>query len=710
MAKPPNDQASGARQQWLERAIACHQSGQLAEAERLYRQILQAEPQHFDARHLLGVIRHQQGRSAEALELIGTALRTNPDSARALSNYGLVLYALGRYGEALASFDQALRLQPDFLEALNNRGNVLHKLKRHDEALASFDQALRLRPDFVEAINNRGNALQGLNRYEEALACYDCALALRPNYAEALYNRGSALKALKRTEEALTFHDKALVLKPDYVEALFSRGDVLHELKQYEKAIASYEAAIALAPAHPYAFSGLAESALAICDWKRTEKLAGELAARVANNTAIVNPFTLIRLNDDAALHLQCARAFIADRIGGDRAPLSKGRAPSRDKLRIGYLSADFHGHATAYLIAGLLEAHDRSRFEILGFGFDRDDGSEIRARIVKAFDRFYDVRSKSDYQIAKLLSDLDIDIAVDLKGYTQDSRPEILSYRPCPIQVSYLGYPGTMGADFIDYIIADGIVAPPEQQPFYSEKIVRLPDCYQANDSRRRIAERAPTGAEAGLPERGFVFCCFNNSYKITAAIFDVWMRLLNGVPGSVLWLLRDNAAAESNLRREAQARGVDPTRLVFAGRMKVEDHLARHRLADLFLDTLPYNAHTTASDALWAGLPVLTCEGKAFAGRVAASLLHAVGLPELVTRNLAGYEALAWRLATDAAALRGIRDKLARNRETCPLFDTDRFRRNIQAAYREMWEICQRGERPRNFSVAAPERNRSE
>jgi predicted O-linked N-acetylglucosamine transferase (SPINDLY family) len=699
MASPSSTQTR--LRQLLDRAIACHQRGQLGEAERLYLEILKADPGHFDAQHLLGIIRHQQGRSGEALVLINAALQVRPDSAQALANQSLVLCELRRYDEALASSDKALALQPDFIEALNNRGNALQRLKRYDEALASFDKVLALRGDFVEAYNNRGNALQGLKRHQEALASYDRALALRPGYAEAFYNRGSALKELARYDEALASFDRALALRPNHAETLFNRGDTLHELKRYAEAIASYERAIALRPDHPYAFSGLAESALAICDWTRTATLAERLAALVAGQKAIVNPFTLIRLNDNAALHRQCATAFIADKIGGPRPPLWTGRIWSHAKVRIAYLSADFHSHATAYLMAELFERHDRARFKVHGVSFGRDDGSEIRRRVVKAFDRFHDVRSKSDREVAKLLNDLEVDIAIDLKGYTQDSRPEILSHRPAPIQASYLGYPGTMGADFIDYIIADNVVLPFDREPHYAEKIIHLPDCYQANDRQRAIATRTPTRAEAGLPEHGFVFCCFNNNYKITAAMFDVWMRLLQSVPASVLWLLRENADAEANLRREAGARDVDPARLVFAGRLKLDEHLARHRLADLFLDTLPYNAHTTASDALWAGLPVLTCQGEAFAARVAGSLLNAVGLPELVTHSLADYEALAFALAQDAARLSALRVKLAQNRDTHPLFDTDRFRRHIEAAYVRMWDVWQRGEAPRSFAV---------
>jgi protein O-GlcNAc transferase len=385
--------------------------------------------------------------------------------------------------------------------------------------------------------------------------------------------------------------------------------------------------------------------------------------------------------------------------------PLWNGASRRHDKLRIAYLSADFRRHPVASLIAELFELHDRARFEISGISFGPDDQSDMRARLVRSFDQFHDVQSKSDRDVAKLLNDMQVDIAVDLNGRTEDSRLGILAHRPTPVQVTYLGYPGTTGADFIDYVIADETVLPFDQQPFYTERIVHLPDCYQVNDSTRKIAALSPSRSKAGLPDEGFVFCCFNNNFKITAPVFDVWMRLLGLVEGSVLWLLQDDAARE-NLSKAAAARGIDPARVVFAGLQEPQAHLARHRLADLFLDTLPYNAHTTASDALWAGLPVLTCKGGAFAGRVAASLLHAAGLPELATGDLGEYEALALRLATDPSLLGGFRHRLAQTRASCPLFDTDRFRRHIEDAYITMWEIQQRGESPRSFSVEALDR----
>jgi protein O-GlcNAc transferase len=417
---------------------------------------------------------------------------------------------------------------------------------------------------------------------------------------------------------------------------------------------------------------------------------------------SIITPFTLFGYCSDASLHLKCARAFVDHQLPVFPQPLCNGRIYQHERVRIAYLSADFNWHATAYLMAELFELHDRTRFEVLGVSFGVDDKSNMRSRLIKSFDQFHDVRFKTDSDVAKMLNELEVDIAVDLKGHTGDSRPAILAYRPAPIQVNYLGYPGTMAGDFIDYVIADKIVLPFDQEAFYTEKIVHLPDCYQVNDSKRRISTHTPMRWEAGLQNEGFVFCCFNNSFKITAPMFDVWMRLLKAVESSVLWLLADNAGAAPNLRKEAAARGVDPARLVFAVRVPPEDHLARHRLADIFLDTLPCDAHTTASDALWAGLPLITCRGETFAARVAASLLNAVGLSELVTNSLDEYESLALQLARDKKTLSAIRAKLAANRDTCPLFDTNRFRRHIEAAYKTMWERYLRGEPPVNFAVA--------
>src|SRR5262245_35067088 len=685
------------------RGNALQELKRLNEALASYDKALALKPDYAAAFNNRGNALRELKRLDEALASCDKALALKPDYAEAFNNRGIALQELKRLDEAVASYDKALAVKPDYAAACNNRGNARRELKRLDEALASCDKALALKPDYAEAFNNRGIALQELKRLDEALASYDKALALKPDNAEAFNNRGIALKELKRLDEALASDDKALALKPDYAEAFNNRGIALQELKRLEEALASYDKALAVRPDHAYAFSGIIDCVNKLCDWRRTTDVADDVIAHVSEQKSTIFPGTLLGYFGDPLLQLQCARNFVADRVPSLPRRLWTGTTWRHDRVRIAYLSADFHRHATAYLMAELFERHDRSRFEIIGVSFDVDDKSEMRKRLVAAFDQFYDVRRKSDQEVAKLLHDRQVDIAIDLKGYTTDSRPGILAYRPTPIQASYLGFPGTMGAEFIDYIIADETVVPFEQQPFYTEKIVHLPDCYQVNDTKRKIAERMPTRQEVELPEEGCVFCCFNNNWKITPEVFGVWMRLLHAVEGSVLWLLGDNESAERNLRKEAQARGIDPARLVFAGRLPLEDHLARHRLADLFLDTLPYNAHTTASDALWIGLPVVTRLGESFAGRVAASLLNAIGLPELVTHSIEDYEALALRLAKDSSLLEGYRNRLATNRLTHPLFDIDRFRRRIEAAYLQMWEIWQRGEQPRSFAVEA-------
>ncbi len=576
-------------------------------------------------------------------------------------------YSARKLVEAEQICQKIITVKPDLFDALHLLAVVQSSLGKKDTALASYDRALTVRPDFAEALSNRGNTLQELKRYEQALASYEGALTVRPDYAEALSNRGLTL----------------------------------HELKRFEDALASYHRALAANENPPYAFCGAADCVMKLCDWERRTRFAMGLCAHVSGKTSIVAPFVFLGYSSDPALQLQCARNFIDNKIPSPLPPLWSGQTWRHDKLRVAYLSPDFRSHALAFLTAELFELHDRSRFEIIGVSFGVDDRSEMRKRLISAFDEFCDVRRNSDKEVARLLNDRQVDIAVDLAGYTTDSRVDILAHRPVPIQVNYLGFPATMGADFIDYIIADAVVLPVEQQPYYTEKVVYLPDCYLVNDTKRKIAERTPTRQEMGLPEQAFVFCCFNNNWKITPEIFDIWMRLLHQVEGSVLWLLGDNEGAERNLRKEAQRRGIDASRLLFAGRLPPAEHLARHRLADLFLDTLPYNAHTTASDALWVGLPVLTCKGEAFAGRVAASLLHAVGIPELITSNLEDYQALVLRLARDRPLLAEIKAKLARNRNTYPLFNTVRFTRHIEAAYTTMWETWQRGEVPKSFRV---------
>jgi len=736
----------------LDQAISFHQTGRLADAERLYLQLMTAIPKEAVVHHMLGVVRAQQGRNSEALELMSTALALKPDMPEVLSNLGNVLRAQGRLADALARYDQALAVKPDYVSAWTKRALIQHELERPDQALESVERALALKPDHVEALNIRGMVLAGMERPEEALASYDRALALAPNFPDTLNNRGLALKDLKRPEEALasveraltlergfaeawnnrgiilfelkrlsealSSYEQALVLKPDYADAFnnraaalfglrrfpesladsdralalspgyadahYNRGNALFELNRPQEALGCFEQALALDPHHPNALSGLANAAMTIGDWDRTAGLADRLKADVLAGTSRIQPFVLMGYHDDNELQLRCSQNFVRQAGPGTLAPLWTSQAYGHDRIRLAYLSADFHEHVTASLLAEMFEQHDRARFDVTAISFGRDDNSQMRARLIQAFDRFHDASQQSDRQAAELLRHWEIDIAVDLGGYTSGARPWVLAHRPCPVQVKYMGFPGTSGSSFIDYIIADDTVAPQDQHRFFSEKIAPLPDTLWVTDRQRAIAE-PPTRAEANLPENAFVFCCFNHNWKITPPLFDIWMRLLDKIEGSVLWLLEGNASIRANLCKQAAAHGIAEDRLVFASRTTPDKHFARHRLADLFLDTLPYNAHTTASDALWMSLPVITTPGTAFPARVAASILKAANLPELIAPDLAEYENLALRLARDKHALAAIREKLAA-KDHMPLFDTTRFTRNLEAAYTDM------------------------
>ena len=739
---PPQGAATGAVQPGVADLLAAglvhHQAGRLAEAEVSYRQVLAAMPDHADALHLLGVIAYQFGQHQAAIQLIGRAIQYNGSDPSYYCSCGLVLQSLKRLDEAVASYDRALALKPDFAEALNNRGTTLQALARFDEALDSYDRALALTPDYAAALNNRGNTLRQLARFDEALESYDRALALKPDYAAALNNRGLALQQRGRFAEALESCDQALAARPHYAGALNTRGNALLQLGRFAEAVESYDRALTVRPDYAVAHSnrgtalrldGKLDEAIvsfgraaalepdyAVAEWFNTRQIIcdwasyseGEVRTRNAVKARVSRsaPFALLAVSSTPEEQLDCARQVAAG-IAARASPMLPRAKPSRaEKIRLGYLSADFRQHAVAVLIAGLIEHHDRRRFEVLGYSYGPDDHSALRSRLEGAFDRFVDIRDMQHRPAAELIHADAADILIDLSGYTENSRTEILASRPAPIQVNYLGFPATMGGDFVDYIIVDRFVVPTDQQAFFSERLVHLPDCYQCNDDKREIAERTPSRAECGLPETSFVFCCFNNSYKITPAFFDIWMRLLAAVPDSVLWLLDPWAKgasplAKANLAREAAARGVRPERLIFAPLLPLPEHLARHRCADLFLDTLPYNAHTTASDALWAGLPLLTCAGNSFAGRVAGSLLRAVGLGELITTSLEEYEALALRLARDVELLTGLRERLAQNRLTYPLFDTERYARNLETVYWRMWQTWRAGRPPTAFSV---------
>jgi predicted O-linked N-acetylglucosamine transferase (SPINDLY family) len=638
----------------------------LRAAEEIARRALGRDARQVEFLYLLGSSLLFQDRFKEALAPLREVLERSPRRG-AGHRLGYCHLALGDLKTAEQVLRREVDAYPDLIDARNALGVALIQQSRPQDALPVFMEAARRDPKSAAANNNVANVLGDLGRHEEALAYLQKVIEAEPQHADAHHNLGMLYQSLKRHEEA----------------------------------VASLEQALRLAPGMTYTLSSLVWNKLAICQWHGLDAEISLLRGQVREHQGAADPFTLVAVSPSLQEQLACAERHAAAKLPAVPAPLWQGPRARHDRIRLAYLSADFHEHATAHLAARLFELHDRSRFEVIGLSYGADDGSPMRQRLRHGFERFVDVRLQGDEEAAHALRRMEVDIAVDLKGYTTGARPGILAYRPAPVQVSYLGFPGTMGVPFIDYIIADRFVLPEQDQRWYAEKAVYL-DCYQVNDDGRAIAAQVPARAQAGLPQDAFVFCCFNNSYKIMPALFGIWMRLLGSVPGSVLWLLEDSEAARHALQAAARASGVDPARLVFAPRVAAAEHLARHRLADLFLDTLPYNAHTTASDALWAGLPLLTCAGTTFAGRVAGSLLASLGLPELVTHDLRHYEALALELAREPALLAALRGKLARNRQAAALFDTDRFRRGVEAAYAAMWETWQRGEPPRALSTA--------
>jgi protein O-GlcNAc transferase len=707
--------------QTLRRAVSAMQAGQAEAAERLFKQALQSAPNHVGALNLFGLFLAGRGRFDEAERHIQRALKVGPASDATLYNYGVVLKALKRPAEALEKFSQALEINASVAETWNNRSTVFNDLKRYREAIADCDHAIAINANFADAFVNKGNSLTELKSYGDALAAYDQALALnsnlpaawlgrakvffefkqyddalaacgralasKPDLAEAWLGRGNVFYETGQYDDALAAYDRAVALKSDLAFGWLGRGNVLADTKRYVEALSDYDRALALDPDLNYAQGARILLKIMICDWTDLGAETAELLAKLRDGKLPTAPFPLLATTASAADQLRCARRHLRDRPVFP--PLWRGEAYGHDRVRIAYLSADFYEHATAFLLTGLFERHDRSRFEVTGLSFGSNRSSPLRQRIEGAFERFVDVRNKSEREIAELVRTLEIDIAVDLMGFSQNNRLSVFARRPAPIQVNYLGYIGTTGADFIDYVIADEIALPFDQQPFFAERIVHLPGCFLVTDDRQEIAPHTPSREEEGLPPQGFVFCSFNNSYKLSKRVFEVWTRLLAAAPGSVLWLAESNSDMAANLRREARRLGIAPERLVFAPRVPLPQHLARQRLAGLFLDTVPYNAGATAVAALWAGLPVLTTLGQTFVGRMAASMLHAVGLPELVAQNLEDYEALALKLARDPDLLSGLRQKLKDNLRATPLFDTDSFRRHLERAYSAMIDI---------------------
>jgi protein O-GlcNAc transferase len=714
-------------------AVALMQQQKAADALTFAMRACEIDPSNIEALLVVAGCHARAAQYQQALAACDRIIALEPRLAEVHSNRAAALNGLGRHAEALASCDRAIALNPRLANAHNNRGNALAQLQRHEEALLAYDQALRVQPALGEAWVGRGQALARQKRREEALAAFARALELSPSLASAWVGRGNILIDLQRpdeaflaftraieckadisggwlgraivlsqrgqADEALAAFAKALEIEPDLAEARKERATLYAQLGRYDEALPDLDRAFALRPDLNHLEGERLHARMHLCDWRDFDRNCAHLLSSIAACRPASLPFPVLAIASSPQAQRQCVETYVAEDVGRPP-PLWHGERYAHERIRVAYLSPDFREHPIAYLAEGMFGSHDRARFEITALSFGPDDGSETRRRLTRAFDRFVDVRSQSDAQVARLVRSLEIDIAVDLCGYTRHFRPGILAERPAPVQASYLGYPGTMGTSAIDYLIADRVVIAPEHRDAYAEKIVYLPDSYLVND-RTRPTATLPSRADLGLPPDGFVFCCFNNIFKITPDVFTIWMALLRQVEGSVLWLVAGNPTAVANLRHEAAACGVSPDRLVFAPRVGFAAYLARLRRADLFLGTFHYGAHTTASDALWMGLPLVTVCGAPFASRVAASLLTSLGLAELITQSPAEYLALALRLARDPVLLGAIRDKLATNRDTSPLFDVQRFTRHLEAAYMAMWQRSQRNEPPTDIAV---------
>lgn len=623
-------------------------------------------------------------------------------AANQLIDEGNELEDQGRLADALAFYENAVGMAPGLARAHLNVGNICYARGDIEGAIEAYRRGLKRQPDHAGGHYNLGNALLAARQPESALAAYERALATQPEMLDADVGRACALQDLGRLAEAEAALQRVLAAQPRRAPVWGNLGGLQAGRKAYLEAASSYRRMLAAEP-EGKGLGLLASASLYACEWTDLDSLRERVEAALKLGRSVITPFHLLPLAGNDAIQTRAGTLYAAEHVPPPRQPLWTGERYTHERPRVAYVSADFHSHATAALMAGLVELHDRQRLETFAISLGPDDGSAMRQRLQSGFEHFIDAARWPDAAIAQWMRSAEIDIAIDLKGYTAGARPGIFAMRPCPLAANWLGFPGSLGAPWMDYLIADRIVLPPAHASAFSEQIAWLPDSYQVNDHSRAIAAECPSRQALGLPDEALVFCCFNNNYKILPPVWAIWMRLLARFPDSVLWLLRDNADAEASLRRSCAEAGIDPGRIVFAPRVDLPVHLARHRAADLFLDTVPCNAHTTASDALYAGLPLVTCRGGSFAGRVASSLLQAVGLPELIAEDLAAYEALAISLASDHERLGQLRQHLVDGRASFPLFDTRRFTRHFESCLLHMVERQRRGLGPAAFAVGA-------
>ena len=635
-------------------AINFHKKGDLKKVSEICLQILKGEPRNFDVLHLLGVSSYQDNQFEKSIEYFQRAIKVNSNNAEIYNNFGIVLKKINKKKEALEKLNYAIKIKNNYFEAYNNRANLYIELNRFDEALIDFNKVIELQPNLAEAYNNRGNINNQLKNFNEALDDYNKAIQIKPNFAEA-------------------FNNKGIILNDNY---------------KFKEAIESYNKAFSINPNINFLLGSLIFLKLNICDWESYTENVNLINKKILDNYPTGTPWSFLHFSDSPDLQKKIAETFVQKKYSQISISKQLIKKNKSKKIRLGYYSADFRNHATSYLIANLFEEHDKEKFEIFAFSFGPSVEDKMKDRIKKSVYKFYDVRLKSDQEISMLSRELEIDIAIDLMGFTEHNRFEIFLKRCAPIQINYLGYAGTLGSKNIDYLIADKTLIPKENQKFYTEKIIYMPDTYQPNDANKIISKKKFTKNEYGLPNNSFVLCCFNKNYKITPKVFNIWVNLLKNINNSVLWLIKDNFLSSENLKKEISNKGIDSNRVIFAERAPMEDHIGRQQLADLFIDTYPYTAHTTCSDALRVGLPVITCKGQTFASRVAASLLNAVDLNELVANNDSEYESKIIEIANNPLKLKQIKNKLKNNIKTKPLFNTKLYAKNLEKAYAEIFD----------------------
>ena len=717
----------------IKRAINCYQNKKFVEAEKICQNILDLDPNNFDAINLLAAINFQNKSFSKSIELFKKASKINPNSADLYNNLSIAFLQEKKLKEAIQSWDKAIKLKPDFFQAYFGKGNAYSNLKDYSNAINNFNKAIEIKKDYKEAYNNLGSLYANLKDYKNALTIFKKAIAINPvhfnefnnlgnvyyelkkyndaidnynlaikinsDFALTYYNKAKALQKINLIEESVKNYKKAISLNKNFSEAYKNLGNIYMDLKLLDKSIYNHKKALKINPGIKFLLGNILQLKCGICDWENFEYEKNFLERQILDGKKSASPFSTLLLYDSPSLLMKSSNIFLESEFQTSK--WIKKEKVRKKKIRIAYYSSDFHNHATMYLIANLFELHDKSKFEIYAFSFGPDDNSKIRKRVIKTFDKFIDVNQKTIQEIVEISRHENIDIAVDLKGFTKDNRFELFIERCAPIQISFLGFPGTTGSDCIDYLVADKMVIPDQKKKYYSENIIYLPNSYQVNDATITISEKNFRRKEFGLPENSFVYCCFNNTYKILPDMFLSWIKILEKVQNSVLWLLVDNDIAKTNLKKILTSKGIDQNRLIFADRMMHSEHLARLKLADLFLDTFPCNAHTTASDSLRSCLPILTLRGNSFASRVTSSLLSSVGLDKLITDTNQAYEELAVKIALDDNYFSLIKNELKDNIKTKPLLNTIMFTKNLERAYFNAFEKYVNNEKPDTIEI---------